>query len=337
MEDTPKKYKYLVVSGCSQTSGQNCNMDLIWSVKLAKQLNLKLINLAAPSTGWHHVETSIISFIDNNKDIVDECFFILQKSMLDRRANHQETAIVRSDIWEKYNIKFLSKSAISSLGYINWEKFGNKSKKPDWWNYPDTSRHGGWEDASQVEAEIHMIPEHRHYPNTRNHWKLCETPEGDIFDIFPPYIYEQFESLMLYWGTHISSFHHLLKSKNIDHIIVDGYSPFLSHKLNFRNYYQDEYEFEFIKRFWSNISMETDESEVMLYDFKNIKASWLFDTIDSKYKIDDVVLWSLYQYHSDNMEINVDGGHAGPIGHDYIKDAILINLIEKKWFNEIHN
>ena len=83
--------------------------------------------------------------------------------------------------------------------------------------------------------------------------------------------------------------------------------------------------------------METDENEIMLYDFKNINASWLFDSIESRYKIDDVVLWNLYLYHVGNYSINVDGGHACPIGHDYIEKVIYTNLIEKGWFDEVHN
>lgn len=326
-----KKYKYLVVSGCSQTKGQNCESNKTWAYTLAKKLNLELINLAAPSTGWHHVQTSIMSFINNNKDIVDDCFFILQKSMLDRRPNNEEVALIRTDVWEGYNIKFISKVASSALGWKDWEKFNRR--RPDWWIGDDYSNtFGCWEQSNAIPAELAFFPEHRHYPNSRNVWKI-----GHNNDITPPYIKEQFEELMIYWGTHISSFHFLLKSLNIDHLIVDGYSPFLSHKLNFRNYYNDDSEFEFIKKFWSNQSMETDEDEIMLYDFKNINSKWLFDTIDLQYKIDDVVLWNLYMYHANDMEINVDGGHAGPKGHALIENVIYTNLIEKGWFNEVHN
>jgi hypothetical protein len=40
-----KKYKYLVVNGCSQTSGQMCPVSETWAVKLANRLGLELINL----------------------------------------------------------------------------------------------------------------------------------------------------------------------------------------------------------------------------------------------------------------------------------------------------
>jgi hypothetical protein len=324
MEDILKKYKYLVVNGCSQTFGQNCDFEETWPVKLANKLGLKLINLASPGAGWYHVENTTTSFINYNKEIVKDCFFILQKSMLDRRLNYEELPMCRTDIWEQWNIKFISRVALGALGYIDWDKYD--VEKPDWWlNGGQTN--GAWKDVEDINAKLFTFPEHRHYPNSRNTWKL-----GENSDIYPPYIKEQFEELMLYWGSKLSSFHLFLKTQNIDHIVVDGYSPFLSHKLNFKNYYDDSDEFEFIKRFWSKESMENDEDEIMLYDFKNIKSSWIYDLIDKKYKIDDVIIWSLYQYKVENEEYNVDGGHAGPLGMDRIYDMIYLNLIQKGWF-----
>jgi hypothetical protein len=72
----------------------------------------------------------------------------------------------------------------------------------------------------------------------------------------------------------------------------------------------------------------------MIYDFKNIKSKWIFDSIDIKYKIDDVVLWSLYQFKPHQSEWNIDGGHAGPKGMDLITDVLYKNLIQKGWFSE---
>jgi hypothetical protein len=76
---------------------------------------------------------------------------------------------------------------------------------------------------------------------------------------------------MLHWATRVHSFHLLLNNIGADHLIVDGYSPFLSHKLNFRNYYDTDDEFEMVKRFWSTEETEFDEDDVMLYEYK----SWL--------------------------------------------------------------
>ena len=78
---------------------------------------------------------------------------------------------------------------------------------------------------------------------------------------------------MIYWGREISSFHFLIKNLNINHIIVDGYSPFVSHNLQFKNYYENNQEYDFITKFWGNTSLEGDLSEIKLYDFKNIKLN----------------------------------------------------------------
>jgi hypothetical protein len=64
----------------------------------------------------------------------------------------------------------------------------------------------------------------------------------------------------------------------------------------------------------------------------NIKAGWLFDSIDIRNKIDDVVLWALYQFKMYDEEWNVDGGHAGPKGMKLIESVIYQNLQEKGWF-----
>jgi hypothetical protein len=323
-----KQYKYLVVSGCSQTHGQGCKINKIWAKLLADRLGLELINLASAGSGWYHVEASVSSFINNNRDILNECFFILQKSALERRVNYEELPMCRTDVWEKWNIKYLSPIAVNCVGYNNWEKFAMSEFKPQWW---DTDRNPNNPQSLSMWGEIHdantnliYFPEHKHFPNSRNFWKL-----GENNDINPPYISEQFEELMLHWATRISSFHLFLKSNNINHLIVDGYSPFLSYRLDFANYYDTEDEFEMVKKFWSTQTDDPDDE--MVYDFKNIKSGWIFDSIDCNYKIDDVVLWSLYQF-KECTEWNVDGGHAGPNGMRLIETVIYKNLVKKGWF-----
>ena len=322
------KYKYLVVSGCSQTHGQGCHINKIWAKLLADRLGLELINLASSGSGWYHVETSVSSFINNNRDIVNECFFILQKSALDRRVNYEELPQCRTDVWEKWNIKYLSPIAVTCIGYNDWNKFGMGEFKPNWWAYDRNPNNpqslSMWGDLQDVNTNLIYFPEHKHFPNSRNFWKL-----GENHDINPPNIKEQFEELMLHWATRISSFHLFLKSNNIDHIIVDGYSPFLSYKLNFENYYDTDNEFKMVKQFWGTESDDPDDE--MVYDFKNIKSSWIFDSIEDKNKIDNVVLWSLYQF-KETTDWNVDGGHAGPNGMKLIEAVIYKNLVEKGWF-----
>jgi len=326
-----KKYKYLVVNGCSQTTGQNCIIEETWPVKLSKKLGLELINLAAPSTGWYHIQNSTMSFIQNNKEILDDCFFIFQISMLDRRLNYEEIPLVRTDIWEKWNIKYMSKSANSAKGFIDWKKYSLPYLKPKDWGkaYPQFT--STYCETNNVNCELIFFPEHRHYSNLNNNWKL-----GPNSTIIPPYIQEQFQELMIYWGREISSFHLFIKNLGLNHLIVDGYTPFVSHQLKFDNYYENEQEFDFIKRFWDKYSMEEDQPEVMLYDFKNIKGKWLYDLIDNRYKITNTILWNsfLNQY---GPEWSPDGGHAGPKGMDRIVIMLYDNLINKGWFDEIRN
>lgn len=321
------KYKYLVVSGCSQTYGQGCPADKIYPKLLADKLGLKLINLATCGTGWYSVETHVTSFINNNKDILDECFFILQKSALERRVNYEEIAICRTDIWEHWNMKYMSPINVCSHGYIDWIKY-NGNDKPDYW--PDAGEQKYditmWNYPNQVKKQLIYFPEHKHYPNSRNKWKL-----GDDNTITPPYINEQFDELMLHWGLRINSFHLFLKSIGADHIIVDGYSPFLSYKLDFTNYYDTNDEYEMVKEFWSTGTTGIDVDDSMIYDFRNTKSGWVFDAIDIKYKINDVVLWSLYQFKQHGTEWNRDGSHAGPLGMKLIADVLYKNMVSKGW------
>jgi len=328
-------YKYLVTNGCSQTQGQNCPRTEIWANKLANKLGLKLINLASPGSGWYKVESSTLSFINNNQDIIDECFFILQKSELNRRPHTEEIPLIRTDRWEDYNIKFLSQVDLAYHGFKDHKKFDANISFYDLeqWGWPVDDKTNGvglFNDAkdNQRYVQLNFLPEHKHYPNSRNHWKL-----GPDHTEMPPYIHEQFEEMMLHWGTRISGIHHILKSQNIGHIIVDGYSPFMSHGLKFKNYYDTDDEFEWVKEFWSTNNID-DDDDGMIYDFKNIKSKWIFDSIDIKYKIDDVVLWSLYQFKPHQSEWNIDGGHAGTKGMDLITDVLYKNLIQKGWFSQ---
>ena len=326
-----KKYKYLVVNGCSQTSGQGCEEDKTWRIKLANKLGLKLITLSIPGSGWYHIQNSTMSFIQNNKEILDDCFFIFQISMLDRRLNYQEIPIVRNDSWEKWNIKYTSPVATSALGFLDWKKYSNNCPKPADWDESFPQFSTLYTGPENIHPNLVFFPEHRHYSNKNNVWKI-----GPNTDEIPPYIHEQFEELMIYWGREISTFHLFLKNLKLNHIMVDGYTPFLSHKLNFKNYYENKQEFNFIKKFWENKPMESDQPEIMLYDFKNIKGKWLYDLIDEKYKITNTILWNAY-LNQHGPEWSPDGGHAGPKGMDRILEMIYDNLVTKGWFDEIHN
>lgn len=328
------KYKCLVVCGCSQTQGQHCDVSKIWPKLLADELNLELINLSSSGSGWYSLETTITSFINSNRELVKDCLFILQKSMLERDLDYDNLPIFPSDIWNDYNIKYLSQSNLRVQGYRDWSKYGFQRFQYKLAKHEDSGQTRGMYDVLEdydTQTRLKKLiyfPEHRHYPNSRHNWK----PIIDGVEYEMEFIEGQFNELMLHFGQRMASFHTFLKSLDVDHIMVDGYSPFLSHKLNFKNYYDTDDEFEMVKRFWSTEKTEWDEGDVMLYDFKKITSSWIFDKIDDRYKIDDVVLWSLYQF-KDKKSWNVDGGHAGPDGMKLIKNVILQNLIEKGWVN----
>lgn len=300
-----KKYKYLVVIGCSQSYGQHCPQDKIYVQLLADKLGLTLVNLSTPSAGWYSVETNVTSFINNNRSILDECFFILQKSTLDRRVNYSEIATCKTNVWNKWNINYLS-----PINFIH---------------------HGCMDEALTInDVMTHKFPEHKLHINNKQ--VLINFKENKLL------IQEQFEELMLHWAVRIHSLHLFLRHLDVDHIIVDGYSPFVSYKLNFTNYYDTNYEYEMVKLFWSTDSMYVNTELEIIYDFRNIKAGWIFDSIDIQYKIDDVILYDLYRFKSIKGAVddswNIDGGHAGPLGMKLIADVIYKNLVTKGWFKE---
>lgn len=326
MEEKLKKFKYLVTVGCSFTYGQNCNSEYHFTKLLAEKLNLELINLSVPSTGWYHVETIVTQFIHNNQDKIKDCFFILQISQLSRRVNEQEIPIVRSDFFEKYGIRYLSQVACTATGFWDWDKFlpnGKIYKKPKTFNTGDP-RSNCWVDEGDLDTMFRFFPEHRHYPNRRNPWMI----DGEI----PPNFEEKFQEYMLQWAKEFYSFHLFLENMGVSHIIVDGYSPFMSYKLNFKNYYQTDDEFEFVKLFWSKYRMTNDEDDIYLYDFPNIKAGWILDKIPEKNKIEDVVLFSLLIYNAEDPLWTPDGGHAGPKGMAVVYKTLYKILKEKNWF-----
>lgn len=316
-----KQYKYLVVAGCSLSYGFGCPTNQTYGQLLADKLGLKLINLSTPGSGWRTLTSTVSSFINNNRDILHECFFILQKSLLAREiyTPEYEVPLHRTDVWEPWNIKYMSAHCIDYHGYIDWNAPFVKNKKPDWWDNTEPHNRRHWGHIPEYVPE--QIPEHN-----ENVSRLIK----DIKQF--PYLYEQFEEVMLNWATRISSFHFLLKNLDVDHIIVDGYSPFVSYKLNFTNYYDEENKDMHynIEQWWSNENCNYDEE--IRYDFKNIKSGWVFDKIDIKYKIDDVVLRSLFMFFKTESEWNVDGAHAGPTGMKLIADVLYTNLVKKGWF-----
>ena len=325
-----EKYKYLVTVGCSQTYGQGVEEEETWSYKLSKELGLKQINLACNGAGHYYIENILTSFIQNNKDILNKCLVIIQNSTLERRLNYDEIPLAPSDYFLEYNIHFIPTVGVAALGFKDWsiaEKYYNPEIMNEVKNRQTNRIDGQWVDIGSVETKMIYFPEHKHYANSRHNWKIGPDHKDEL-----PFIKEQFEEVMLYSAKELYSLHLFLNSQNLDHIFVDGYSPFVSHKLNFKNYFTSNEEFEWCKEFWSTSTKnEQNPDDIMVYDFKNIKSAWLFDSIDIKNKIDNIVLWSLYQFKPHQSEWNIDGGHAGSLGMDLIKDVIKKNLEEKGW------
>lgn len=332
------KYKYLITNGCSLTQGLDCPSDKTYGKLLADSLGLEHINLASPGSGWYKVENSTTSFIHNNKNILDECFFILQKSTIDRGLDYNNIPLYRTDVWEKHNIKYTSMYDFSFMGVDDETKFDYpivNQRYPLKYEREDIRffliNLYGYNEIPSEEfkksekwAKLKFFPFHKHYANPVFPWKL-----GSELNIKPPQIEEQFDELMIYWGTRILSYHLFLKQMNVDHIIVDGYSPFVSYELKFRNYFDNDIEYKMLNKFWGS---DNDNDDVMAYDFKKTTAGYLFDSIDDRYKVNDIVLWSLFQFKDTQTEWNIDGVHAGPKGMELISQVILKNLKEKHWF-----
>lgn len=330
-----KKYKYLVTNGCSLTWGEGCKKEETYPYLLAKKLNLQLINLAIPGTGWYNLETSTTSFIHNNPDIIDECFFLLQNSTIDRGIDYNHLPLYYSKNRKKYNMDFVSMYEFSHFGKGDEIFIDVEQKKPVLYkreeiHFPAVkyeaychSDHSIFRNSEKW-AKLKYFPRHRHYLNSEFKWKI-----GENNDKFPPYIHEQFEELTLHLAQRIKSFHLYLKSFNIDHVLIDGYFPLLSYKLNFFNYYSSFDELNMVNKFWSNEEYDDDE---MVYDFQKIKCGYIIDTIQDEYKIDDLVLWSLFTFKDVDGEWSHDGVHAGKKGMELICNVLYQQLTKKNWF-----
>ena len=310
------KPKYLVVIGCSLSFGQEVEYDETWGYQLAKELGLQLINLASGGSGFYYIEDVLNQFIIKNKQNLKDYFFIIQNSELNRCIDYQNISFIPHNNQElkKHGIKVLSK--VSSL-MLGGDKI-NRDCSPR-----DKTEVKFW----QTYEEDFNFPNHRVNPNHRNPWYI---KDGEN-EIYPPDIEIQFQNLMNHWSYKNLSIHSLLKGLGVKHLLVDGYFPLLSHKLNFRKYKEYEVnDYDFTQMFWSNESSVDDEDNVMLYDFENIECADYISQISSENKIDDCVLWTLFAFRQPQTDWNIDGGHPGKKGHEIISKVLLKNIQEKK-------
>lgn len=308
------KYKTLVVVGCSLTFGQYVKYDETWGYLLAKELGLDYVNLGCGGTGWYYAEEVVKTFVLENQENIDDFLFIIQKSELNRRPNYEEVAFipVQNENLKKYNINLIPRIAYEFIG----PKEGVRSCEPI----------AGFDQYSWVHD--FNVPNHRVNPNFRNQWWVDLDNKGEPAP--HPNTDIQVESLLTHWGYSIFGLHKFLKEFNVKHILVDGYFPLLSCKMNFKKYdcFNDD-EYQLTKDFWSSKSMEGDEDEILLVNHDNPKLINIIDKIDTQNKIDDVVLWMTFFWKAHSTDWNVDGGHPGTKGHQAIKEIILENIKEK--------
>ena len=81
--------------------------------------------------------------------------------------------------------------------------------------------------------------------------------------------------------------------------------------------------------FGPNEEIIDGETEIKLYDFKNIHSKEYIKQISSQNKIDDCVLWTLFSFREPQTDWNLDGGHPGVKGHKLIFKVLHQNIIEK--------
>ena len=115
--------KKIVTVGCSLSQGFFCEVDKIYSKILSDRFGCLNINLSVPGSGWNDIESTILSFIQNNKNILDETIFIIQNSTIDRSLNYNEIPLYKTDVWKKYNIDYVTMTNLSYLGSNNHNKF----------------------------------------------------------------------------------------------------------------------------------------------------------------------------------------------------------------------
>lgn len=310
-----KKPKCLVVVGCSLTFGQGVKYDETWGSLLAQELGLDYINLGCGGTGWYYAEEVVKTFVLENQENIDDYLFIIQKSEFNRRPSYEEVGFIpiENENLKKHNINLIPRIAYEFIG----PKEGFRSCEPI----------QGFDQDSWVHT--FNLPNHRVNPNHRNPWWVDVDNKG--VSAPHPNTNIQVESLLTHWGYSIFGLHKFLKEFNVNHILVDGYFPLLSCKLNFKKYncFSDN-EFELTKDFWSCKPMKNDEDEILLIKHDNPKLISIIDKIDKKNKIDDVVLWSTFFWKASRSDWNIDGGHPGPKGHKQIKEIILENIKQKE-------
>lgn len=106
--------KYLVTSGCSFTDGFAMGERGSWAYYLSNLLNLELHNKARGGSGNEYITNSIITYLINNKNIINECVVGVAWSDISR--------LMSSIFDENYNLL----DTVQPQDFIEGGKYFNK-------------------------------------------------------------------------------------------------------------------------------------------------------------------------------------------------------------------
>jgi hypothetical protein len=130
-----KKYKSLLVCGCSFTQGGDFTKDYSWGLSLAKRLGCEKIPNGMAGASNYTIMSQCISYCENN-DMTDVCVGV-QWSQSVRRE-------VWNDINKSYNVvnSDVFKGNTNSIPWIKFEDEGIFSKNEKffnsiWWDYQE--------------------------------------------------------------------------------------------------------------------------------------------------------------------------------------------------------
>jgi hypothetical protein len=133
-----KKYKYVVVSGCSfsaSDSSQLSNPEELYGGLIAKHFDAKFYNLAKCGGTIDYVNRTILEWCGKNKDKLKDTLIILGMPSLDRWTTWSN----KYKQWVNINIGFLNDKGLNDYFYsFNIKDINNYAKNT--WNENDQLR-----------------------------------------------------------------------------------------------------------------------------------------------------------------------------------------------------
>ena len=132
-----KKYKYVVVSGCSfsaSDSSQLSNPEELYGGLIAKHFDAKFYNLAKCGGTIDYVNRTILEWCGKNKDKLKDTLIILGMPSLDRWTTWSN----KYKQWVNINIGFLNDKGLNDFYSFNIKDINNYAKNT--WNENDQLR-----------------------------------------------------------------------------------------------------------------------------------------------------------------------------------------------------